>query len=96
MFRSHRDYTMEMFEDVPLVEALYSKGGFYIVLECAAYMKAKGIETSLELAERIMEATYVATVPGSDFGLPTTLRLSFSSKKYKVGIDRLVSFFQAI
>ena len=96
MFRTHRDYTMEQFKDVPLVKALYSKGGFYIVLECAAYMKAKGIETSLELAERVMEATYVAVVPGSDFGLPTTLRLSYSSKKYKEGIDRLVSFFQIL
>ena len=96
MFRIHRDYTVEQFKDVPLVKALYSKGGFYIVLECAAYMKAKGIETSLELAERVMESTYVAVVPGSDFGLPTTLRLSYSSKKYKTGIDRLVSFFQTL
>jgi aspartate/methionine/tyrosine aminotransferase len=92
-FRIRRDYTIDSFNRVPLVEALYSKGGFYIVLECDAYMKARGIATSLELAERIMEATSVATVPGSDFGLPTCLRLSFSSERYKVGIDRLVSFF---
>lgn len=92
-YRERRDYTLEKFCEVPLVKALPSKGGFYIVLECADYMKAAGIKTSLELAERIMEHTCVATVPGSDFGLPTTLRLSFSSKLYNMGIDRLVAFF---
>ncbi len=95
-YRERRDYTLAKFRDVPLAKALPSKGGFYIVLECADFMQTVGIETSLELAERIMERTCVATVPGSDFGLPTTLRLSFSSKQYHKGIDRLAAFFMNV
>ena len=58
-------------------------------------MKKKGILTSLELATKIMEEKYVATVPGSDFGLPYTLRLSFTCDRYDEGIDYLVDFFNS-
>jgi hypothetical protein len=32
-------------------------------------------------------------VPGSDFGLPETLRLSYTCTRYTEGVDRLVEFF---
>ncbi len=34
-------------------------------------------KTSLDLAVKILKEKSVAVVPGSDFGLPHTLRLSF-------------------
>ena len=43
-----------------------------------------------------MESTHVATVPGSDFGLPGTLRLSYSTNCFEQGIDRLIAFFNRI
>lgn len=92
IYKERRDYTVSKFKSVTTVKPIYSQGGFYITLDCAEYMKSKNIETSLELAEKIMEAVNVATVPGSDFGLPHTLRLSFSSHRYNEGIDRMVSF----
>ncbi|MCL2531535.1 MAG: aminotransferase class I/II-fold pyridoxal phosphate-dependent enzyme [Oscillospiraceae bacterium] len=92
-YKTRRNYTMEQFKHVPSVQAIHSQGGFYITLECGKYMQQHGIATSLALAKSIMESQCVATVPGSDFGLPTTLRLSFSSLKYNEGIDRLVAFF---
>jgi len=94
IYKSRRDYTMQQLSNVPGIVPLHSLGGFYLTLDCNEYMKKAGIETSLELAERIMQKEYVATVPGSDFGLPHTLRLSFSSSKYNEGIDRLVRFFK--
>ena len=53
------------------------------------------VGSSLDLAAKIMEDTHTATVPGSDFGLPYTLRLSFSSRRYKEGIDHLTNFFNS-
>ncbi|WP_256762046.1 pyridoxal phosphate-dependent aminotransferase [Cohnella sp. WQ 127256] len=93
LYRDRRDYTVNRLAQVMDVKVNRSNGGFYITLDCSAYMNKHGILTSLELATRIMESTYVATVPGSDFGLPSSLRLSFSSLKYKEGIERLVDFF---
>ncbi len=93
LYKSRRDYTIAQFSRVPTVDALYSKGSFYLTLDCERFMDERGIETSLELAEQIMAEKKVAVVPGADFGLPKTLRLSYSNSRYCEGIDRLVEFF---
>ncbi|MCU0286016.1 MAG: aminotransferase class I/II-fold pyridoxal phosphate-dependent enzyme [Acidobacteria bacterium] len=95
LYKRRRDYTMEQFQNVKNVRALPSQGSFYHTLDCEKFMKEKGITSSLDLAVQIMKKTYVATVPGSDFGLPYTLRLSFSCQRYNEGIDRLVDFFNS-
>ncbi len=94
LYRARRDYTLQVFKDIPGVRALPAEGSFYLTLDCGQYMKEKGYESSLDLAVRIMEEKCVATVPGSDFGLPETLRLSFSNTRYNEGIDRLADFFK--
>lgn len=93
LYKGRRDYTLEQFKKVADVEAMPSTGSFYITLDCKKFMEKQGISTSLDLATKIMEAKHVATVPGSDFGLPYTLRLSFSCQRYNEGIDHLVDFF---
>lgn len=93
LYRSRRDYTVRKFECVPDVMAIPAKGSFYLTLDSTAFIEKSEISNCLELAQIIMERTHVATVPGSDFGLPGTLRLSYSSAKYEEGIDRLVDFF---
>ncbi|NJM91004.1 MAG: aminotransferase class I/II-fold pyridoxal phosphate-dependent enzyme [Myxococcales bacterium] len=92
-YKLRRDYTVHRFADVQGVRALPAQGSFYITLDCAGYLKERGWSSSLELATAIMRDTHVATVPGSDFGLPSTLRLSFTSSRYDEGIDKLVAFF---
>lgn len=93
IYMERRNYTIERFEQVPLIRAIPAKGSFYFTLDCKDYMKAKGISTSKDLALDIIHNTKVATVPGSDFLLPETLRLSYSTTRYKEGIDRLVEYF---
>jgi aspartate/methionine/tyrosine aminotransferase len=92
-YKERRDYTVSRFETVDHVRAIPAEGSFYLTLDCSEYIKKKGIESSLDLARGIMETKYVATVPGSDFGLPQTLRLSYSSHSYNDGIDHLVDYF---
>jgi aspartate aminotransferase len=93
LYRSRRDYTLERLASAGGVRAIPSRGGFYLTLDCAGHMLTHGMETSLELAQAIMRETHVATVPGSDFGLPLTLRLSFSAERYEEAIDRLAAYF---
>ncbi|EPR10465.1 pyridoxal phosphate-dependent aminotransferase [Ruminiclostridium papyrosolvens] len=93
LYRDRRNYTVEKFRNNQLVKVINSEGGFYITLECKDFMDKYNYKDSFELAKRIIETKRVATVPGSDFGLPTTLRLSFSTGRYKEGIDLLVDFF---
>jgi aspartate/methionine/tyrosine aminotransferase len=93
LYGERRDHTMARFATVPDVRALPSSGGFYHTLDCHEYLRRHGIDTSLELAEQIMRAVRVATVPGSDFGVPDTLRLSYSATRYREAVDRLADFF---
>jgi aspartate/methionine/tyrosine aminotransferase len=93
MYGTRRDYTLERFNEVADVDALPSRGGFYLTLDWTPFKPRFGSDNSHQLARRIFDQTHVATVPGSDFGLKTALRLSFTSSKYNEGIDRLVDFF---
>lgn len=94
LYKARRDYTLEKFKCVSDIRAIPSMGSFYITLDATAYMEKNGFSSSFQLAERILNETRVATVPGSDFGLPNTLRLSFSTGRYFEGIDLLVDFFK--
>ncbi|MDR2045176.1 MAG: aminotransferase class I/II-fold pyridoxal phosphate-dependent enzyme [Clostridium sp.] len=93
LYKERRDYTISRLGDLKDVKVYPSEGGFYITLDCGAFMKNRRIQDSLELAVRIMERQNVAAVPGADFGLPQALRLSFSNLRYREGIDRLHRFF---
>ena len=94
LYKSRRDYTLEQFRSLNEVRALPARGSFYLTLDCADFMNNRNIETSFDLSKDLIEKTNVATVPGSDFGIPQTLRLSYSTAKYNEGIDRLVNYFQ--
>jgi len=70
------------------------EGGFYIALECRDWIEGRNLGSSIELARDILESVNVATVPGTDFGLPTCLRLSFCNERFNEAIDRLAQYFQ--
>ncbi|BCJ94152.1 aminotransferase [Anaerocolumna cellulosilytica] len=94
-YKERRDYTMKVLSGNQYMRPIYSEGGFYITLDCKEYMEKYNYKTSLDLAVKILEEKSVAVVPGSDFGLPHTLRLSFSSLNYNEGIDLLKEFFDS-
>ena len=93
IYKTRNDYTVQAFEDVESVKVISAKGGFYLVIDAVHYMTNNGIPDTYSLAEAIIRKTGVAVVPGSDFGLDTGLRLSFTHLRYDEAIDRLVDFF---
>jgi aspartate aminotransferase len=72
------------------------EGAFYLFPEVSAQMKRLGIETDTELALAILEKAHVALLPGSFFGTPNRLRLSFaaSTEDIKEAFARLEVFFK--
>jgi aspartate aminotransferase len=58
-------------------------------------MRAKGLATDLELCERLLDETGVALVPGSAFGAPGHVRLSFAASMATLdaALARLGDFF---
>lgn len=96
LYKRRRDYTMKCLSNIAGIIPLRSEGSFYITIDCKNFMQRHNIKTSLELAESILHSKYVAVVPGSDFGLNYMLRLSYSSKRYEEGINRLADYFNGI
>jgi len=93
LYKERRDYTIKRLSQLSDVRPILSNGGFYITLDCGEFMRKNNYTSSFELAKDIINTKYVATVPGTDFGLPNTLRLSFSSNLFNEGIDLLYDFF---
>jgi aspartate aminotransferase len=70
-------------------------GGFYVVLDCSPWLRDGRARDTVELARDLIERAGVATVPGTDFGAPQTLRLSLCSARFEEAIDRLAGYFAA-
>jgi aspartate/methionine/tyrosine aminotransferase len=64
-----------------------------VVLDCENFILQRGFKSSIELAHDILDITGVGVVPGTDFGWPNSLRLSFCSARFEEGIDRLRRYF---
>lgn len=93
IYKNRNEYTATKLKNVDGVKVLAADGGFYLVVLCGDFMKKHDIASSFDLAKDILESTGVAVVPGSDFGLPEGLRISFTHLRFEEGIDRLFNYF---
>ena len=94
IYKKRRDYAFESFTKVKDISPHNSMGGFYITIDCSGYIRNNGFQEGYDLAKDIIKETDVAVVPGADFGIPDSLRLSFTTGKFHEGIDRLVNYFE--
>jgi aspartate aminotransferase len=92
-YRSRSEYIIQKLSIINEIEVVKSQGGFYTVINCTEFLEKQNIKSSFDLAKEILEETGVAVVPGSDFGLPNGLRVSFTNLRFKEGIDRLYKYF---
>ena len=94
VFRSRAEYTTSQLADTGCTP-IAAEGGFYAMLRCEGWNKSRGFASSKELARDILEKAHVAVVPGTDFGVPHDLRLSFCCDRYTVAIDRMKKYFSS-
>lgn len=92
LYGARAKYTVEQLKDTGCLP-LEPKGGFYAVLECSDWIARHDMTNSKDLAQDILKKTDVSTVPGTDFGMDNSLRLSFCQDRYNTGIDRLRDYF---
>jgi len=93
LYKERNEYTVKRLANVKDIRVLKAQGGFYLVILCDDFMDKKEFRSTLELAKDILKKTGVAVVPGSDFGIPKGLRLSFTHLRYKEAIDKLHDYF---
>jgi aspartate aminotransferase len=78
-FRQRHDFVLERLNRIAGFRSIPASGTFYLFPNVEGAMRIKRVATDVELCERLLEGAGVALVPGSAFGAPGHLRLSFAA-----------------
>lgn len=103
-YRERKELMRELLGDIVGLKVNNPKGAFYLFVDANAVLgkktpEGKSINTTLELAQYLLEEKHVAIVAGEAFGLEGCFRISFAAaneelidgaKRIKQGIENLV------
>jgi len=92
VFKERHDFVLEELKRLKGVECLAAQGAFYLFPSMQKAIDGMGeIEDDVALAEHLLQAAGVALVPGSAFGAPGYMRLSFatSMENLRTALGRL-------
>jgi aspartate aminotransferase len=79
-FKQRHDFLIPALNELPGVRCTRADGAFYAFPDFSAVIeRLEGVHNDVELAEYFLQEAGVAMVPGSAFGAPGCLRLSFAT-----------------
>ena len=78
-FKQRHDYVIAKLNSIEGVTCIPSDGTFYAFPNFAGAMQKLGFKSDIDFAEHLLNNAGVALVPGSAFGTPNCLRLSFAT-----------------
>jgi aspartate aminotransferase len=89
-----RDYMLAKLAEIPGVTCTKPEGAFYVYPNISAFLGKGGIQTSTELASRLLHEGHVVTVPGEAFGTGEHVRISYPVTKANIdeGTRRMGEF----
>lgn len=91
-FKTRHDFVYQALNQIPGIQCLPSDGTFYTFPDMRALIgKAAHMTNDVQLAEFFLTQAQVAMVPGSAFGTPGFMRMSFatSMEKLEKAINRI-------
>jgi aspartate aminotransferase len=90
-FKERRDFVVRALNAMPGISCLPGAGTFYAFAEVSRAMAALGCRDDNEFTELLLNDAGVAVVPGSGFGAPGHVRLSFacSMQTLEKALDRI-------
>jgi aspartate aminotransferase len=81
-FKQRHDYVLQKLNAMEGVRCLPSDGTFYSFPDFSdVIQRMDGIEDDLQFGEFLIEKAGVAMVPGSAFGAPGAMRISFATSQ---------------
>ena len=80
-FKGRHDFVLKSLLQISGVECKPGQGAFYIFPSMIGAMDRLGIKTDVEFSEFLIEKAQVAVVPGSAFGAPGYVRISFATSQ---------------
>ncbi|WP_339062809.1 pyridoxal phosphate-dependent aminotransferase [Tepidibacillus marianensis] len=99
-FEKRRNVVLDLIETIPGLKAISPKGAFYIfidVTEALSTRKRRFIDAD-EWAKVLLEEAKVAVIPGSGFGVPNHIRVSYatSTEQLEEGMRRIKEFITSL
>ncbi|MBV6457378.1 MAG: Aspartate aminotransferase [Fimbriimonadaceae bacterium] len=96
-FQHRRDSIVRALADVPGVRLECPHGAFYAFVDVSNHLNGS-IRSDTELADFLLDRAHVATVPGSVFGGPGYLRMSYATSPDRIesGIARIRAALETI
>jgi aspartate aminotransferase len=96
-FKERRDFVVRALNALPGVSCLPGAGTFYAFADVSRAMAALGCRDDAEFTELLLNEAGVAVVPGSGFGAPGHIRLSFacSLQLLEKALDRMARMLGA-
>jgi aspartate aminotransferase len=91
-FKKRHDYLVEALNSIPGIKCIPANGTFYAFPSVEGAIAAlDGVENDVEFSEYLLKKAGVAVVPGSAFGTPGHMRLSFatSSENLENAVSRI-------
>jgi aspartate aminotransferase len=77
-FKARHDFVVAGLNAIPGISCLPGAGTFYAFAQVEGAMRALGLQDDNEFAEYLLVHAGVAVVPGSGFGAPNHIRISFA------------------
>lgn len=77
-YKARHDYVIGALNEIDGFECRKGEGTFYAFPRIQGVLEARGMASDVELVEYLLNEADVACVPGSAFGAPSYLRLSFA------------------
>jgi aspartate aminotransferase len=96
-FKERRDFVVRALNALAGVSCLPGDGTFYAFADVSRALAALGCRDDGEFAEMLLNEAGVAVVPGSGFGAPGHVRLSFacSLQTLEKAVDRMARVLTA-
>ena len=93
-FRERNEYVTHRINTLPGLRALPAQGAFYSFIDIHEAMHRHGFATDTDFVAALLEKADVAAVPGSAFGAPGHMRISFATgmEALRTALDRLEAF----
>jgi aspartate aminotransferase len=93
ILKQRHDFVFGALSEMAGVRCLRSQGTFYLFADVAGVMSSMGIDDDVQFSEYLIDHARVAVVPGSAFGAPGHVRISFatSMENLQKAMDRMGS-----
>lgn len=98
-FKRRREFIVSHLNAIDGVECRLPKGAFYAFPDFNAYIGPdKAFKDDLELANALLDDAKVAVVPGSAFGAPGHMRLSYATSDALIaeGVQRIHNYLKSL